>query len=54
MLNERLRKRVRDGVIEREVFAEAPPRVEDQLTEFDRRFDAVLEQIAALESERDG
>jgi|SRR5690606_14654672 len=54
VLNERLRKLMRYGVIERKVFAEVPPRVEYRLTEFGRRFNAVIEQIAALESERNG
>jgi len=31
-----------------------PPRVEYRLTDFGRRFHGILEQIAALDSERDG
>lgn len=54
VLNERLRKLMRYGVIEREVFPEVPPRVEYRLTDFGRRFHGILEQIAALDSERDG
>ena len=53
VLNERLRKLLRFGVIERDVFAEVPPRVEYRLTAFGRRFHDVLDQIAALQAERD-
>ncbi|HEX7013144.1 MAG TPA: helix-turn-helix domain-containing protein [Steroidobacteraceae bacterium] len=53
VLNERLRKLERFGIIERRVFAEIPPRVEYRLTPFGRRFNGVLEQIAALEHERE-
>jgi DNA-binding HxlR family transcriptional regulator len=49
VLNERLRKLLRYGIIEREIFAEVPPRVEYQLTTFGKRFNQVLDQIAALE-----
>lgn len=49
VLNERLRKLLRFGIIEREVFAEVPPRVEYRLTTFGRRFDGVLREIAALD-----
>ena len=54
VLNERLRKLLRFGIIERQIFAEVPPRVEYRLTAFGRRFDGVLKEIAALESEVDG
>jgi len=53
VLNERLRKLLRYGIIEREVFAEVPPRVEYRLTAFGRRFDGVLREIAALDVGRD-
>jgi DNA-binding HxlR family transcriptional regulator len=52
VLNERLRKLLRFGIIAREVFAEVPPRVEYRLTPFGKRFQVILEQIAALDSER--
>ncbi len=52
VLNERLRKLARFGIVEREVFAEVPPRVEYRLSAFGVRFNAVLDQIAALEQER--
>jgi DNA-binding HxlR family transcriptional regulator len=54
VLNERLRKLLRFGIIEREVFAEVPPHVEYRLTAFGKRFSAVLAQIAELEQERGG
>ena len=50
VLNERLRKLLRFGIIEREIFAEVPPRVEYRLTPFGRRFDVVLREIAALDA----
>lgn len=53
VLNERLRKLTRYGLIEREAFAEVPPRVEYRMTAFGRRFNRVLEAIAELEAERD-
>lgn len=49
VLNERLRKLLRFGIIERHVYAEVPPRVEYTLTPFGRRFDGVLREIATLE-----
>lgn len=51
VLNERLRKLERFGLVDREVFAEVPPRVEYRLTPFGRRFQDVLDRIAALEEE---
>jgi len=51
VLNERLRKLVRFGILERQVFAEVPPRVEYRLTPFGRRFGRLLDDIRALESE---
>lgn len=49
VLNERLRKLVRFGILERKAFAEIPPRVEYRLTAFGRRFARVLDAIADLE-----
>jgi DNA-binding HxlR family transcriptional regulator len=54
VLNERLRKLLRFGIIERQVYAEVPPRVEYRLTPFGRRFDGVLKEIAALDAHIDG
>ena len=52
VLNERLKKLLRFGIIERQMFAEVPPRVEYRLTTFGKRFTTVIAQIAALEEER--
>jgi DNA-binding HxlR family transcriptional regulator len=52
VLNERLRKLVRFGVLRKLKFAERPPRVEYRLTPFGRRFVAILDRIAALETQR--
>jgi len=49
VLNERLRKLVRFGILERRAFAEIPPRVEYRMTPFGRRFARVLDAIAELE-----
>lgn len=51
VLNERLRKLLRYGIIERQVFAEVPPHVEYRLTPFGRRFSRVLASIRELERE---
>lgn len=51
VLNERLRKLLRFGLIEREIFAEVPPHVEYRLTAFGRRFNELLAQIDALQAE---
>ena len=49
VLNERLRKLLRYGIIEREVYAEVPPHVEYRLTAFGRRFSRVLAAIRELD-----
>jgi DNA-binding HxlR family transcriptional regulator len=51
VLNERLRKLIRFGLVEREVFAEVPPHVEYRLTTLGRRFGDILERINALDRE---
>jgi DNA-binding HxlR family transcriptional regulator len=51
VLNERLRKLLRFGIIEREVFAEVPPHVEYRLTTFGRKFERLLQQIDQLRAE---
>ncbi|MEZ5498367.1 MAG: helix-turn-helix domain-containing protein [Steroidobacteraceae bacterium] len=49
VLNERLRKLVRFGVLERQAFAEVPPRVEYHLTDLGVRFRGLLDAIEELE-----
>jgi DNA-binding HxlR family transcriptional regulator len=49
VLNERLRKLSRYGILDKTVYAESPPRVEYHLTEFGQRFGALLDQIEQLE-----
>lgn len=51
VLNERLRKLLHFGVIEKRVFAETPPHVEYYLTDFGLRFTGILDSIHALEKE---
>jgi DNA-binding HxlR family transcriptional regulator len=53
VLNERLRKLLRFGVIERRAYPEVPPRVEYRLTAFGRRFTRVLDAVKALEGDLD-
>lgn len=50
VLNERLRKLLLFGIIERQVFAEVPLHVEYRLTAFGQEFSGVLERIEALEN----
>ena len=49
VLNERLVKLVRFGILEKTSFAEVPPRVEYHMTAFGREFLALLDQIDRLE-----
>lgn len=51
VLNERLRKLQRHGVLRKLEFPEIPPRVEYHYTELGERFFAILEEIEAVESE---
>lgn len=51
VLNERLRKLMRFGIIEKRVFPETPPRVEYYLTNFGNRFVAILDSIRLLQNE---
>lgn len=51
VLNERLRKLVRYGIVERHGYPELPPRVEYRLTRFGEKFSGMLDSIAALERE---
>lgn len=52
VLNERLRKLVRHGVLKKTEFPEIPPHVEYGFTELGEKFLAVLRQIEMLERER--
>lgn len=54
VLNERLRKFVRFGVLARRVYAELPPRVEYSLTPFGRKFAGVIATVEKLQRELDG
>ena len=49
VMNERLRKLHRFGIIDRRVFAEVPPRVEYRLTPFGERFAKLLDGIDRLQ-----
>ncbi len=52
VLNERLAKMLRYQILHKEIFAESPPRVEYQLTEFGEEFVAILDQIEKLQANR--
>lgn len=54
VLNERLRKLQRFGIVDKQSFAEVPPRVEYQLTEFGKQFSAILEGVDHLQGWLDG
>lgn len=51
VLNERLRKLVRYGIVERIAYPEVPPRVEYRLTPFGERFGRILDRIEELQAE---
>lgn len=51
VLNERLRKLIRFGILEKTIFAEVPPRVEYELTDFGKKFIRLLDAIEDLENE---
>jgi DNA-binding HxlR family transcriptional regulator len=53
VLNERLGKLVRFGILDKHVYPEVPPRVEYTLTPFGRKFCGVLDGIDALQREID-
>lgn len=56
VLNERLRKLVRFGIVARRAFAEVPPRVEYRLTPFGQKFSTLLDDVERLQHqvEREG
>ncbi len=49
VLNERLRKLVRFGIVERHAYAEVPPRVEYRLTAFGEKFSSLLDGVEQLQ-----
>ena len=49
VLNERLKKLCRYGILDKTVYAESPPRVEYRLTQFGLQFSALLDEIEHLE-----
>lgn len=49
VLNERLKKLTRYGILDKTVYPESPPRVEYRLTDFGCQFSALLDEIEALE-----
>lgn len=51
VLNERLGKLVRFGILKKTIFHEIPPRVEYEFTEFGRKFIRVVDVIEQLELE---
>lgn len=53
VLNERLRKLQRYGILARTAYAELPPRVEYALTPFGERFVRLLDDIDTLQREVD-
>ncbi|HWQ40339.1 MAG TPA: helix-turn-helix domain-containing protein [Burkholderiales bacterium] len=50
VLNERLRKLMRFGILEKRAYPEIPPRVEYHLTSFGRRFTRLLDDIERLQA----
>lgn len=50
VMNERLAKMLRYGILRKDTFAELPPRVEYRLTAFGRRFVVILDEIDRLEA----
>ena len=53
VLNERLSKLVRFGILEKQAYPELPPRVEYRFTSFGDKFLGVLDGIDALQREID-
>jgi len=51
VLNERLRKLLRFGIVERHAYAELPPRVEYRLTPFGEKFSTLLDGVEKLQRE---
>ena len=51
VLNERLQKLQKYGILDREVFPVIPPHVEYKLTDFGNKFNIVLDSIKKLQEE---
>ncbi|MFQ5589178.1 MAG: winged helix-turn-helix transcriptional regulator [Nitrospiria bacterium] len=51
MLNERLNKLMRFGILEKTVYPVTPPHVEYALTPFGKKFSTLLDQVEALQKE---
>lgn len=51
VLNERLRKLVRFGILEKRAYPEVPPRVEYRITRFGQKFSGLMDGVEALETE---
>lgn len=49
VLNERLAKLVRFGILDKQSFPEIPPRVEYRLTTFGNRFTRLIDEVDQLE-----
>lgn len=55
VMNERLRKMLRFGIVRRTVYGEKPPvEVEYELTPFGRRFIGIIEEVRLLQEAVDG
>lgn len=50
VLNERLRKLMRFGILDKTAYPEIPPRVEYRLTEFGRQFSALIDDVDRLQA----
>ncbi len=53
VLNERLRKLERFGILAKRSYPEVPPRVEYRLTRFGERFSSLMDGVEALQRELD-
>lgn len=53
VLNERLVKMQRYGIMRKQIYAEVPPRVEYQITAFGTKFLVILDKIEELQSDWD-
>jgi DNA-binding HxlR family transcriptional regulator len=53
VLNERLRKLMHFGILEKRAYPEIPPRVEYHLTQFGRKFTRLIDDIERLQAGMD-